>query len=236
MLNTDAEYTPEGKYKRQIRSFVLREGRLTQGQQRALDEHWDHYGVDYQAEPLDFTLLFKRQAPVVLEIGFGMGKSLIEMAQAEPEKDFIGIEVHKPGVGACIQAASEAGVKNLKVIHHDAVEVLQKMIPDGSLHALQLFFADPWHKKKHHKRRIVQIPFVELVASRLEVGGFFHLATDWMHYAEHILEVLPHVTTLKNTSATGDFIPRPQSRPYTKFEQRGQNLGHGVWDLMYQKL
>ena len=230
-----SEYTEDGKYLRKVKSFVLREGRTTKGQQHALDQHWSEFGLDYQAEPLDLSDVFKNDAPIILEIGFGMGRSLVEMAQATPEKNFIGIEVHQAGVGACIQAAEQHQLKNLKVIHHDAVEVLNHMIADASLSGVQLFFPDPWHKKRHHKRRIVQTPFVELLKSKLKVGGTLHLATDWENYAEHMVEVLNPIEYLTNTSEKGDYIPRPDFRPLTKFEERGHRLGHGVWDIIFKR-
>ncbi|MBL6735345.1 MAG: tRNA (guanosine(46)-N7)-methyltransferase TrmB [Shewanellaceae bacterium] len=230
-----SSYTEDGKYIKKIQSFVLREGRMTKGQRHAIANHWQTYGIDYQVQPLDFIALFGRKAPVVLEIGFGMGDSLVAMAQAAPEKDFIGIEVHQPGVGACIQQAVALELSNLKVIHHDAVEVLENMIAVDSVAGLQLFFADPWHKKRHHKRRLVQTSFIELVHTKLAVQGFFHLATDWHPYAVHMLEVFAEHAGYENQSVTGDFIVRPPHRPMTKFEKRGQRLEHGVWDLLYQK-
>ncbi len=180
----------ENKYLRKIRSFVLREGRLTKGQQRSLDLYWPTMGLNYQAELYDLPTVFGRQSDVVLEIGFGMGKSLVAMAKAAPGQDFIGIEVHKPGVGACLGEAETEGVNNLRLFEHDAVEVLRDCIPDGSLSTVQLFFPDPWHKKRHHKRRIVQPDFVQMIRSKLKIGGVFHMATDWENYAEHMLEVM----------------------------------------------
>lgn len=229
------EFDENGRPLRRIRSFVRRQGRLTKGQQQALDDFWPVMGVEYQNEPLDFTQLFGREAPVVLEIGFGMGASLVTMAQQHPEQHFIGIEVHVPGVGACLGAAQEAGVDNLRVMCHDAVEVLERMIPDGSLAMVQLFFPDPWHKARHNKRRIVQAPFAELVLKKLAVGGVFHMATDWEPYAQHMLEVMSTVAGYRNLSDHNDYVPRPASRPLTKFEARGQRLGHGVWDLMFER-
>ncbi|UCZ76375.1 tRNA (guanosine(46)-N7)-methyltransferase TrmB [Dickeya zeae] len=229
------EFDENGRPLRRIRSFVRRQGRLTKGQQQALDDFWPVMGVEYQNEPLDFAQLFGRDAPVVLEIGFGMGASLVTMAQQHPEQNFIGIEVHVPGVGACLGAAQEAGVDNLRVMCHDAVEVLERMIPDGSLAMVQLFFPDPWHKARHNKRRIVQAPFAELVLRKLAVGGVFHMATDWEPYAQHMLEVMSTVAGYRNLSDHNDYVPRPASRPLTKFEARGQRLGHGVWDLMFER-
>lgn len=230
------EFDENGRPLRRIRSFVRRQGRLTKGQQLALDQYWPEMGVEFQPEPLDLTQLFGRDAPVVLEIGFGMGASLVTMAQNNPQQNFLGIEVHAPGVGACLASAKEANVENLRVMCHDAVEVLHKMIPDNSLNMVQLFFPDPWHKARHNKRRIVQAPFAELVKGKLKLGGVFHMATDWEAYAEHMLEVMNGIDGYKNQSETQDYVPRPETRPLTKFEQRGQRLGHGVWDLMFERI
>jgi tRNA (guanine-N7-)-methyltransferase len=230
-----AESVGKKKYMRKIRSFVKREGRMTNRQQTAIDTLWETMGVDYQEKTINFNELFGREAPVVLEIGFGMGKSLIEMAKNAPEKNFLGIEVHGPGVGACLADAGEAGVTNLRVMNHDAVEVLEFMIPDKSLATFQLYFPDPWHKARHHKRRIVQPAFIENMRPKLAVGGVIHMATDWENYAEYMLEVLQAATDFKNTSET-DYAPRPDWRPLTKFENRGNNLGHGVWDLLFERV
>ncbi len=234
-MNVGEETTEEGKFMRRIRSFVRREGRLTKGQERALQELWPVMGVEFRDEMLDLTQLFGRDAPVVLEIGFGMGKSLVEMAAAAPEKNFIGIEVHRPGVGACLSSAQDAGITNLRLFCHDAVEVLGQMIPDQSIDTLQLFFPDPWHKARHHKRRIVQPAFVQMLRPKLKIGGIFHMATDWENYAEHMLEVMQSAEGFVNTVEQGDYAPRPDSRPLTKFEQRGHRLGHGVWDLLFAR-
>jgi len=232
---TTAEFNEEGKYLRKVRSFVLREGRLTKGQAVAMEQQWPRMGLDYSPDALDLAQVFGRDADTVLEIGFGMGASLVEMAKAAPELNFIGIEVHKPGVGACLADAAEAGVTNLRVFHHDAIEVLENSIAPGSLTRVQLFFPDPWHKKRHHKRRIVQPEFAQTIRHSLEVGGVFHLATDWENYSEHMLEVMSVAPGYKNQSANGDFVPRPDHRPLTKFEARGHRLGHGVWDLMFER-
>lgn len=232
---TTAEFNEEGKYLRKVRSFVLREGRLTKGQATAIEQQWSLMGLDYSLEPLDLVKVFGREADTVLEIGFGMGASLVEMAKASPELNFIGIEVHKPGVGSCLSVAAEAGVTNLRVFHHDAVEVLENSIFLGSLARVQLFFPDPWHKARHHKRRIVQPEFVQTIRNALKVGGVFHLATDWDNYSEHMLEVLNDASGYKNKSTTGDVIARPAHRPLTKFEARGHRLGHGVWDIMFER-
>lgn len=218
--------------KRTIRSFVLRQGRLTKGQQQALTHLWPIYGIEYNANSL---ITVEDNKPTILEIGFGMGASLIEMANASPDKNFIGIEVHRPGVGACLMAIEEKQLTNLKVMCHDAVEVLENMIPNESLDKVQIFFPDPWHKARHNKRRIIQPEFVKLIVKKLKTNGVLHLATDWQHYAEHMLEVLSQADGFKNLSPTNDYIPRPEDRPITKFEKRGQNLGHGVWDLQFMK-
>ena len=226
----------EGKYIRKVRSFVKREGRLTNAQARALELFWQTMGLNHQDGIIDAKTLFAKEQPLVLEIGFGMGKSLVEMAKNAPDHNFIGIEVHRPGVGACIALAQEQGVENLKVYEHDAVEILADCIPDQSLTTVQLFFPDPWHKKKHHKRRIVQASFVEAIRQKLKIGGVFHMATDWQNYAECMLEDMNNAEGFKNLSDTNDYIPRPDSRPLTKFENRGQKLGHGVWDLQFERI
>ncbi|HHZ8505770.1 tRNA (guanosine(46)-N7)-methyltransferase TrmB [Morganella morganii] len=230
------EFNEDGRALRRVRSFVRRQGRLTKRQEDALTDLWSSAGVDFTPELLDFTALFGRDAPVTLEIGFGMGTSLVEMAKQNPDKNYLGIEVHAPGVGACLADAQEAGVTNLRVMCHDAIEVLDKMIPDNSLHMVQLFFPDPWHKARHNKRRIVQLPFAEKVRTKLAPGGIFHMATDWQPYAEHMLEVMTQAPGYRNLSATQDYVPRPDSRPVTKFEKRGHRLGHGVWDLMFERM
>ncbi|KML69152.1 tRNA (guanosine(46)-N7)-methyltransferase TrmB [Pectobacterium peruviense] len=230
------EFDENGRPMRRIRSFVRRQGRLTNGQQLALDNYWPVMGLEYQTEQVDFNALFGRDAPVVLEIGFGMGASLVTMAAQHPEQNFLGIEVHLPGIGACLASAQDAEISNLRVMCHDAIEVLVKMIPDGSLSMVQLFFPDPWHKARHNKRRIVQVPFVELVQSKLKVGGVFHMATDWEPYAQHMLEVMTSVAGYRNLSDNNEYVVRPESRPLTKFEARGQRLGHGVWDLMFERI
>jgi len=230
------EFDENGRPLRRIRSFVRRQGRLTKGQQQALDTLWPVMGVEYQPTPVDLPALFGREAPVTLEIGFGMGASLVTMAQNTPHQDFLGIEVHAPGVGACLAAAKEADLQNLRVMCHDAVEVLEKMIPDNSLRMVQLFFPDPWHKARHNKRRIVQVPFAELVMRKLKLGGVFHMATDWEAYAEHMLEVMNSIDGYRNQSEQQNYVPRPETRPLTKFEQRGQRLGHGVWDLLFERV
>lgn len=231
------EFNEDGTIIRKIRSFVRREGRLTKGQEAAMKECWPTMGIDYQKQLLNWNEVFGNENPVVLEIGFGMGASLVEMAKNAPEKNFIGIEVHSPGVGACLASAREAGVTNLRVMCHDAVEVFEHMIPDASLNTLQLFFPDPWHKKRHHKRRIVQLPFAEMVRNKLKLEeGIFHMATDWENYAEHMIEVMDQAPGFENIAENGSYIPRPDERPLTKFEARGHRLGHGVWDIKYKRV
>ncbi|MDF2939794.1 MAG: trmB [Gammaproteobacteria bacterium] len=223
------------KAHRPIRSFVRREGRLTIGQQKALDQGWPKFGLSLEDGPINFEKVFGREAPCIVEIGFGMGQSLAEMAQKYPENDYIGIEVHRPGVGCLLKAILDHDISNIRIYDQDAVEVLKQCIPDNSLAGLQLFFPDPWHKKRHHKRRIVQPEFVQLIWQKLAPNGFFHLATDWEHYAEHMMEVLSADPGFSNAAGFNEFAPRPESRPLTKFEQRGQRLGHGVWDLLFKK-
>ena len=230
------ELMPNGKTMRKVRSFVRREGRLTKGQEGAMQECWPTMGIDFQESLLDLPALFGNSNPITLEIGFGMGASLVEMAKNAPEKNFIGIEVHSPGVGACLMAARDADVTNLRVICHDAVEVFAKMLPEQSLDRVQLFFPDPWHKKRHHKRRIVQAEFAQMLRSKLAIGGIFHMATDWENYAEHMVEVMNAAKGYKNTAIGSDYIARPKDRPLTKFEARGHRLGHGVWDMKYQRI
>lgn len=225
----------EGKYIRKVRSFVKREGRLTKGQARALDTLWDTMGLNHDDGRLDIATLFGNANPITLEIGFGMGKSLVEMAKNDPERNFIGIEVHRPGVGACLALAESEGVTNLKVYEHDAIEILADCIPSNSVDTVQLFFPDPWHKAKHHKRRIVKPEFIESIRSVLAINGVFHMATDWENYAECMLEDMQGAPGFINVSTNNDYVPRPDSRPLTKFENRGQKLGHGVWDIQFAK-
>lgn len=220
---------------RTVRSFVRRQGRLTLGQQRALDNLWPLYGIEYQDQLIDLNTLFGRDADTILEIGFGNGDSLFQMAEKNPQNNYIGIEVHRPGIGHLLQLIEQSSVKNIRIVCHDAVDVLKQQIPDHSLARLQLFFPDPWHKKKHHKRRIVQHDFVNLAAQKLVHGGMFHLATDWEDYAKHMLQVLSASHVFTNLSPQNDFVERPKERPVTKFEQRGHRLGHGVWDLLFKR-
>lgn len=232
MTNT---LTKSARPLRTVRSFVRRQGRLTSGQEKALANNWPVYGIEYSPEKLDLNTLFGRNAETILEIGFGNGDSLLRMAQHHPENNFIGIEVHRPGIGHLLQNIEQAEVTNIRVLCHDAIDVLKHQIPDHSLDRLQLFFPDPWHKTRHHKRRIVQPEFCLLVAQKLKSGGIFHLATDWQNYAEHMLHVMNACIAFHNLSPENNFVPRPEERPLTKFEQRGHRLGHGVWDLLYQR-
>lgn len=234
-FKNQAEAEAAGVYVSKVKSYVKREGRLTKGQARALEQYWPTMGLSVEQGMLDFTTVFGNQNPVVLEIGFGMGKSLVAMAQAAPELNFIGIEVHRPGVGACLGDAGEADLSNLRVFEHDAVEVLAQCVADDSLHRVQLYFPDPWHKTRHHKRRIVQPEFVEKLRAKIAIGGEFHMATDWEPYAEHMLEVMQASHFFVNTSTTNTYVERPEYRPITKFETRGQRLGHGVWDLIFKR-
>ncbi len=225
--------TENDNFFRPIRSFVKREGKLTKGQQNAIDQAWSKFGVDLDESPLDLSALFGRDAPVVLEIGFGNGVSLAEMAADSQEYNFFGIEVHKPGVGSLLVQVRQQELQNVRVSGDDAVQVLEKQIPDESLDRVQIFFPDPWHKKRHHKRRLIQAPFVETLVRKLKNNGKIHVATDWENYAEHILEVLSDCQSLRNTA--NGYAPKPDYRPGTKYEARGVRLGHGVWDLVFQK-
>ena len=228
--------TTQTSRRRPIRSFVLRGGRITDGQRKAFDVNWPRYGLELDAGLLNYADVFQRQAATVLEIGFGMGDSLLQMAQAAPEANFIGVEVHPPGIGRLLADIDREQLTNLRVYQADALDVLHKCIADASLACVQIFFPDPWHKKRHHKRRLVQPEFVELVTAKLAENGVLHVATDWQPYAEHCLQVLQASSTLRNSAGTANFAPRPERRPLTKFEQRGQRLGHGVWDLIFERV
>ena len=221
---------------RRLRSFVRRQGRLTEGQSRALDTLWDEYGLELSQGPLNFEQVFGNNHPTVLEIGFGDGVSLLEMARTGSDKNFIGVEVHRPGVGKLINDAQRDDVHNIKVFCDDAIDVLEKSITPNSLDGVQLFFPDPWHKKRHNKRRIVQPQFAQQIRAKLKVGGYFHMATDWEPYAEHMMDVMSQAEGYKNSSGNGNYSPRPACRPITKFERRGERLGHGVWDLIFTKV
>jgi tRNA (guanine-N7-)-methyltransferase len=219
--------------RRGIKSYVLRAGRMGTGQQRALDELAPRFVLPFEARPLDAAQVFGRTAPLVVEIGFGMGQATAEIAHSRRDIDFLGIEVHAPGVGALLQRIDEGALANLRIVQHDAVEVLTAMIAPQSLAGIHVFFPDPWPKKRHWKRRLIQPSFVALAASRLSAGGVLHCATDWQPYAEQMLEVLSAEPQLVNTAP--GFAPRPESRPETKFERRGTALGHGVWDLVFRR-
>jgi tRNA (guanine-N7-)-methyltransferase len=219
--------------RRSIRSFVLRAGRMGTGQQRALETLGPRFVLPYAAAPLDAAAVFGRQAPLVLEIGFGMGAATAEIAAGKPETDFIGVEVHTPGVGSLLKLIGETGLTNLRIVQHDAVEVLEHMIAPGMLAGVHIFFPDPWHKKKHNKRRLIQPGFVSKLVTRLAPGGYLHCATDWQPYAEQMLEVLTAEPALVNTAE--GYAPKPEYRPLTKFENRGLKLGHGVWDLVFTR-
>lgn len=218
---------------RAIRSYVLRQGRMTDAQRDARERLLERYGVTYSGTPLDFDRLFGRQAPRILEIGFGMGETTAEIAAKHPQIDYLGLEVHGPGVGSLLRQMEARALTNVRVIQHDAVEVVTTMIPEDLLAGIHIFFPDPWPKKRHHKRRILQVPFAQLLASKLMPGGYLHLATDWEEYAEWMLEVLGQVPALENTS--DGFAPRPDYRPLTKFERRGLKLGHAVHDVVYRR-
>ncbi len=255
--------TKDNRFTRPIRSFVKREGKLTTGQQNAIDQLWSTHGVTLENKKLDLAELFGRDAPVVLEIGFGNGLSLAEMAESHPELNFFGIEVHKPGVGSCLVQTKKRGLNNIRVSGDDAVLVLNQQIADESLERVQIFFPDPWHKKRHHKRRLIQPEFVKRLVAKLKSGGHIHVATDWQNYAEHILAVLstnPDLTnTVTDAPTANEFLSeqggllldheqwltpdllekgsadKPKYRPHTKYEARGVRLGHGVWDIVFEK-
>jgi tRNA (guanine-N7-)-methyltransferase len=216
-----------------IRSYVLRQGRFSRGQQRAYAELLPRFGVPYSAASLDFPAVFGRKAPVVVEVGSGMGETTARIARENPGTDYLAVEVHAPGVGSLLRQLEEEGAGNVRVVRHDAVEVLRDMVPPGSLAGIHVFFPDPWPKKRHHKRRLVQEPFVRLAAERLAPGGYIHVATDWEEYAEYALNVLSHEKLLENTAE--NYAPRPATRPQTKFERRGLKLGHGVWDIVFTR-
>jgi len=234
MPDMNASKTDEIKLRR-VRSFVRRQGRMTAAQRDILKLHWQKYGIDNAPSVIDLDSCFGRSAAKIVEIGFGMGDSLIGMAQAHPELDYLGIEVHRPGVARLLRMLDEREIKNVRVISNDAVDVMAHNLVADSFIAVHLFFPDPWHKTRHHKRRIVDPAFVELITSRLQSGGIFHMATDWENYARSAMAILSDCSSLKNCCGPHNFSPRPDARPLTKFEQRGHRLGHGVWDLIFER-
>lgn len=217
-----------------IRSFVSGRGRMTRGQRRAYHMLLPQFGIPFSDHPLDFESVFGRRAPVILEIGFGMGEATAEIAEHHPEIDYLGVEVYAPGVGHLLRLIREKNLTNIRVIHHDAVEVLERMIPEQSLAGIHIFFPDPWPKRRHHKRRLIQPPFVRLATGKLQIGGYIHVATDWPDYAEQILNVLTEEPRLENVA--NGFAPRPPWRPLTKFEQRGLAEAHRVWDVIFKRI
>ena len=232
--SADQTNAPAGvSHPRAIRSFVRRAGRVTTGQARALEQFGSRFILPYQSQPLDFNAAFGRAAPTILEIGFGMGEATAHIAALMPEKNFLCCEVHDPGVGALLKRIAEQGLANIRIVQHDAVEVIDHMLPEDSLAGVHVFFPDPWHKARHNKRRLIQPPLVSRLASRLQPGGYLHCATDWEPYAQQMLEVLGAEPQLVNTAQ--GYAPRPAYRPLTKFENRGLKLGHGVWDLVFSK-
>jgi tRNA (guanine-N7-)-methyltransferase len=233
-VSSDPDAT--AKRHREIRSYVVRGGRLTAAQTRALNDNWPRFGVEPGSELIDLAQLFGRTAPLQLEIGFGNGENLAALAAAHPEADFIGVEVHPPGVGHLLLQAAQANLGNLRVVQHDAMELLRDCIAPASLDTILVLFPDPWHKKRHHKRRLVNRAFAELALSRLKPGGTLQLATDWTPYAEWMLEVLDAVPGLRNCAADGRYMPRNPSRIATRFEKRGERLGHAVHDLCYERI
>ncbi|MFD0666367.1 tRNA (guanosine(46)-N7)-methyltransferase TrmB [Ramlibacter sp. MAHUQ-53] len=236
---TDSKETPEGtppegvQHPRTIRSFVRRAGRTTTGQAKAFEVYGPQFLLPYTGQPLDFTAAFGRPAPTILEIGFGMGEATAHIAGVRPQDNFLCCEVHEPGVGALLKRIGEQGLTNIRICAHDAVEVVDHMLPEGSLAGIHVFFPDPWHKLRHNKRRLIQPPLVARLAKRLAPGGYFHCATDWEPYAQQMLEVLGAEPLLKNTAE--GFAPKPDYRPLTKFENRGLKLGHGVWDVVFRR-
>ncbi len=226
----------EVKYLRKIQSFVKRSGRLSKAQSTGLNELWGDYGVNINEKILNFDELFLNKNDITLEVGFGNGDSLLEMAIQQPDQNFLGIEVYEAGVGRLINEASKNNLSNLKIIKEDAVEILTNNISDNSLSCFQLFFPDPWHKKKHHKRRIVQTSFLDLLSKKLKNNGIAHIATDWENYAEHIMDTLESHPHFKNCAGDHIYSVRPKNRPLTKFENRGQKLGHGVWDIIFTNI
>jgi tRNA (guanine-N7-)-methyltransferase len=224
------------EHPRSIRSFVTRAGRITPAQERALSELWPKFGVEFRSNPLEARAIFGREAPRTLEIGFGNGENLVALAAAQPGRDFLGIEVHRPGVGRLLLALEARALTNVRIVCHDAVEVLAEQLPPGWLDEILILFPDPWPKKRHHKRRLIQRPFAEVLASRLAAGGRLRLATDWQPYALEMLETLTAVSALRNEAAAGAFATRSAARAPTRFERRGEQLGHEVWELAFRRV
>jgi tRNA (guanine-N7-)-methyltransferase len=220
---------------RPVRSFVLRAGRLTEGQKRALDELWPLYGIDEGENQINLDDLFGNDHPVIMEIGFGNGDATWQMAAAHQEENYLGVEVHRPGVGHLLLKLEDNGISNVRIACEDAVELLRKRIPRDSLAGVRIYFPDPWPKKRHHKRRIIQAPFIELLAEKMQTAGILHMATDWEQYAEHMLEVMHNSQEFVNLSPDGTACPKPEWRPATKYEKRGERLGHGVFDLVFRR-
>ena len=230
----DAPNTETPALRRGIRSYVLRGGRTTEAQARAYKEWGPRFLLPYAPRLIDVEAVFHRRAPLILEIGFGMGEATAHIAAVRPQDNFLACEVHEPGVGALLKRLGEQSLDHVRIVRHDAVEVLEHMIAPGALAGVHIFFPDPWHKKRHHKRRLIQPPFVALLASRLQPGGYVHCATDWQPYAQHMLDVLSACPVLRNSAS--DYAPKPDYRPLTKFENRGLRLGHGVWDLVFKRV
>jgi tRNA (guanine-N7-)-methyltransferase len=222
--------------RRPVRSYVLRKGRITEGQRRALRELWPRFGVAPGSGPLDFATLFGNDRPVIMEIGFGNGAATWRMARDRADENYLGVEVHRPGVGHLLLKIEEHGLENVRIACEDAVELLRARVPAASLDGVRIFFPDPWHKKRHHKRRLVQAPFVELLATRMKPGAILHIATDWAPYAEQMVAVLAASPAFDTLSPTGEYCPRPEWRPPTRYEQRGERLGHDVFDLVYRRV
>jgi len=221
---------------RTIKSFVLRQSKITPGQQQALNQLMPKFGISYQEQLLELSQVFGRNSPKIVEIGFGMGHATWQMAKNNPGNDYLGIEVHSPGVGSLLMLAKEHAIPNLRIIHHDAHQVIQDMLVDNTVTGFNLYFPDPWPKKRHHKRRIIQVEFIELLCTKLKSNGYIHLATDWEEYAIWMLNVLAHNSKLVNQTLNPDFSSLKAQRPQTKFEERGQNLGHPIWDLIFNKV